>query len=67
MCFNFLHLAEEISRVHVVLFHFDYWLQIRLTEALQQKSAEQDLKPKELEELAKRDDWRKELKQLEDK
>ncbi|XP_057431958.1 partner of Y14 and mago isoform X2 [Lotus japonicus] len=40
---------------------------IRLTEALQQKSAEQDLKPEQLEKLAKLDDWRKELKQLEDK
>lgn len=40
---------------------------IRLTEALQEKTAEQDLKPEQLEKLAKLEDWRKELKQLEDK
>ncbi|KAJ1434988.1 putative partner of Y14-mago protein [Sesbania bispinosa] len=40
---------------------------IRLTEALQQKTEEQDLKPEQLEKLAKLEDWRKELKQLEDK
>ncbi|XP_028800938.1 partner of Y14 and mago [Neltuma alba] len=39
---------------------------IRLTEALQQKSAEQDLKPEQLEKLSKLEDWRKELKLLED-
>ncbi|TKY60178.1 Partner of Y14 and mago [Spatholobus suberectus] len=39
---------------------------IRLTEALQQKSAEQDLKPEQLEKVAKLEDWRRELKQLED-
>ncbi|XP_045817822.1 partner of Y14 and mago-like [Trifolium pratense] len=39
---------------------------IRLTEALQEKTAEQDLKPEQLEKLAKLEDWRKELKQLED-
>jgi len=42
-------------------------VQIRLTEALQEKTAEQDLKPEQLEKLAKLEDWRKELKQLEDK
>ncbi|CAL5183134.1 unnamed protein product [Lathyrus oleraceus] len=40
---------------------------IRLTEALQEKTAEQDLKPEQLEKLAKLEDWRKELKQLENK
>lgn len=40
---------------------------IRLTEALQEKTAEQDLNPEQLEKLAKLEDWRKELKQLEDK
>ncbi|KAK4271129.1 hypothetical protein QN277_019866 [Acacia crassicarpa] len=40
---------------------------IRLTEALQQKSAEKDLKPEQLEKLSKLEDWRKELKLLEDK
>ncbi|CAJ1938271.1 unnamed protein product [Sphenostylis stenocarpa] len=39
---------------------------IRLTEALEQKSVEQDLNPEQLEKLAKLEDWRKELKQLED-
>ncbi|XP_020204681.1 partner of Y14 and mago [Cajanus cajan] len=39
---------------------------IRLTEALEQKSAEQDLKPEQLEKIAKLEDWRRELKQLED-
>lgn len=42
-------------------------MQIRLTEALQEKTAEQDLKPEQLEKLAKLEDWRKELKQLENK
>ncbi|KAI9087173.1 hypothetical protein K1719_030808 [Acacia pycnantha] len=40
---------------------------IRLTEALQQKSAEKDLKPEQLEKLSKLEDWRKELKLLENK
>ncbi|GAU43300.1 hypothetical protein TSUD_389990 [Trifolium subterraneum] len=40
---------------------------IRLTEALQEKTAEQDLKPEQLEKLAKLEDWRNELKQMEDK
>ncbi|ESW31594.1 hypothetical protein PHAVU_002G251000 [Phaseolus vulgaris] len=39
---------------------------IRLTEALEQKSAEQELNPEQLEKLAKLEDWRRELKQLED-
>ncbi|KAL2343146.1 hypothetical protein Fmac_004431 [Flemingia macrophylla] len=39
---------------------------IRLTEALEQKSAEQDLLPEQLEKIAKLEDWRRELKQLED-
>ncbi|KAK7319906.1 hypothetical protein RJT34_04634 [Clitoria ternatea] len=39
---------------------------IRLTEALQQKTAEQDLKPEQLGKLEKLEDWRKELKLLED-
>ncbi|XP_047153526.1 partner of Y14 and mago-like [Vigna umbellata] len=39
---------------------------IRLTEALEQRSADQDLKPEQLEKLAKLEDWRRELKQLED-
>ncbi|KHN48107.1 Partner of Y14 and mago [Glycine soja] len=39
---------------------------IRLSEALEQKSAEQDLKPEQLEKLAKLEDWRRELKLLED-
>lgn len=42
-------------------------MQIRLTESLQQKTAEQDLKPEQLDKLAKLEDWRKELKLLEDK
>ncbi|TKY71314.1 Partner of Y14 and mago [Spatholobus suberectus] len=40
---------------------------IRLTEVLRQKTAEQDMKPEQLEKLAKLEDWRKELKLLEDK
>ncbi|KAL3020711.1 hypothetical protein AAZX31_05G159100 [Glycine max] len=39
---------------------------IRLTEALEQKSTEQNLKPEQLEKLAKLEDWRRELKLLED-
>ncbi|KAI4296271.1 hypothetical protein L6164_036244 [Bauhinia variegata] len=40
---------------------------IRLTEALQQKTTEQDVKPEQLDKIAKLEDWRKELKLLEDK
>ncbi|CAL0306526.1 unnamed protein product [Lupinus luteus] len=40
---------------------------IRLTEELQQKTAEKDLKPEQLDKLAKLEDWRNELKVLEDK
>ncbi|XP_027916984.1 partner of Y14 and mago [Vigna unguiculata] len=39
---------------------------IRLTEALEQRSSDQDLKPEQLEKLAKLEDWRRELKELED-
>ncbi|KAI4299030.1 hypothetical protein L6164_032525 [Bauhinia variegata] len=39
---------------------------IRLTEALQQKTPVQDMKPEQLDKLAKLEDWRKELKLLED-
>ncbi|KAH1134852.1 hypothetical protein GLYMA_05G170200v4 [Glycine max] len=39
---------------------------IRLTEALEQKSTEQNLKPEQLEKLAKLEDWHRELKLLED-
>jgi len=44
----------------------DCYIQIRLTEALEKKSAEQELNPEQLEKLAKLEDWRRELKQLED-
>ncbi|GER26716.1 partner of Y14-MAGO [Striga asiatica] len=40
---------------------------IRLTEAQQQKASEKDLKPEQLEKVAKLDGWRNELKLLEDK
>ncbi|KAE9602892.1 hypothetical protein Lal_00049997 [Lupinus albus] len=40
---------------------------IRLTVELQQKTAEKDLKPEQLDKLAKLEDWRNELKALEDK
>ncbi|XP_010533850.1 PREDICTED: partner of Y14 and mago [Tarenaya hassleriana] len=40
---------------------------IRLTEAQQQKTAPQDLKPEQLEKFSKLEDWRQELKALEDK
>ncbi|KAL7119504.1 hypothetical protein ACP275_02G066800 [Erythranthe tilingii] len=40
---------------------------IRLTEAQQQKTAEKDLKPEQLEKVAKLESWRNELKLLEDK
>ncbi|MED6157433.1 hypothetical protein PIB30_023004 [Stylosanthes scabra] len=40
---------------------------IRQTETLQQKTAEKDMKPEQLEKLAKLEDWRNELKLLEDK
>ncbi|KAF8062606.1 hypothetical protein N665_1196s0012 [Sinapis alba] len=40
---------------------------IRLTEAQQQKTAPQDLKPEQLEKFSKLEEWRQELKALEDK
>uniref|UniRef100_A0A1J3J4I4 Partner of Y14 and mago n=1 Tax=Noccaea caerulescens TaxID=107243 RepID=A0A1J3J4I4_NOCCA len=40
---------------------------IRLTEAQQQKTAPRDLKPEQLEKFSKLEDWRQELKALEDK
>ncbi|KAK7247324.1 hypothetical protein RIF29_42205 [Crotalaria pallida] len=40
---------------------------IRLTEEMQQKTAAKDLKPEQLDKLEKLEDWRKELKLLEDK
>ncbi|KAL1222895.1 Partner of Y14 and mago [Cardamine amara subsp. amara] len=40
---------------------------IRLTEAQQQKTAPQDLKPEQLEKFSKLEEWRQELKTLEDK
>ncbi|KAJ7946653.1 partner of Y14 and mago-like [Quillaja saponaria] len=40
---------------------------IRLTEAQQLKIPQQDMKPEQLDKLAKLEDWRKELKLLEDK
>lgn len=42
-------------------------LQIRLTEAQQQKTQPQDMKPEQLDKMRKLDDWHKELKLLEDK
>lgn len=40
---------------------------IRLTEAQQQKTDEKDMKPEQLEKMAKLESWRNELKLLEDK
>ncbi|WZZ57168.1 hypothetical protein YC2023_057275 [Brassica napus] len=40
---------------------------IRLTEAQQQKTAPKDLKPEQLEKFSKLEEWRLELKALEDK
>ncbi|MED6119528.1 hypothetical protein PIB30_012719 [Stylosanthes scabra] len=40
---------------------------IRQTETLQEKTAVKDMKPEQLEKLAKLEDWRNELKLLEDK
>lgn len=40
---------------------------IRLAEAQKQKNVQEELKPEQLEKLAKLEDWRKELKLLEDK
>ncbi|KAH6766957.1 partner of Y14-MAGO [Perilla frutescens var. hirtella] len=40
---------------------------IRLTEAQQQKTMEADMKPEQMEKVAKLEDWRKELKRFEDK
>ncbi|VVA90959.1 unnamed protein product [Arabis nemorensis] len=40
---------------------------IRLTEAQQQKTAPRDLKPEQLEKFSKLEEWRQELKALEDK
>ncbi|XVE67339.1 hypothetical protein DITRI_Ditri08aG0152500 [Diplodiscus trichospermus] len=40
---------------------------IRLAEAQQQKTPQQDMKPEQLEKLAKLEGWREELKLLEDK
>lgn len=41
-------------------------MQIRLTEALQQKASHQNMQPEQLDKLSKLEDWRKELKLLED-
>lgn len=41
-------------------------MQIRLTEALQQKTSQQNMQPEQLDKLSKLEDWRKELKLLED-
>ena len=43
---------------------YNVWLQIRLTEALQQKTG-QDLNPEQMEKIAKLEDWHRELKLLE--
>ena len=40
---------------------------IRLTEAQQQKTASRDLNPEQLEKFSKLEEWRQELKALEDK
>ncbi|XP_057493025.1 partner of Y14 and mago-like [Actinidia eriantha] len=40
---------------------------IRLTEAQQQKTVQQDMKPEQLEKIEKLEGWRKELKLLEDR
>ncbi|XP_057464596.1 partner of Y14 and mago-like [Actinidia eriantha] len=40
---------------------------IRLTEAQQQKTVQQDMKPEQLEKVEKLEGWRKELKLLEDR
>ncbi|KAL0794500.1 hypothetical protein Bca101_065877 [Brassica carinata] len=40
---------------------------IRLTEAQQQKTAPKDLKPEQLEKFSKLEEWKQELKALEDK
>lgn len=42
-------------------------LQIRLTESQQQKMAQEDMKPEQLDKLIKLEGWRKEVKHLEDK
>lgn len=47
-------------------FSCEILLQIRLTEGQQQKTGN-DLKPEQQEKVAKLEDWRKELKLLEDK
>jgi len=40
---------------------------IRLTETQQQKMAQEDMKPEQLDKLIKLEGWRKEVKHLEDK
>lgn len=42
-------------------------LQIRLTEAQLQKTAQEDMKPEQLEKWTKLEGWHKELQLLEDK
>lgn len=44
-----------------------FYSQIRLTEAQKQKTVQEEMKPEQLDKLAKLEDWRKELKLLEDK
>ena len=44
-----------------------FHMQIRLAEAQQQKTPQQDMKPEQLEKFAKLEGWREELKLLEDK
>lgn len=68
-CFQFL--KHQVYKGFSVLFlaHLNIGLhmQIRLTEAQQQKTPQQDMKPEQLEKLAKLEGWRQELKLLEDK
>lgn len=45
----------------------DCFVQVRIAEGQQQKTAPEDMKPEQLEKLAKLESWRQELKLLEGK
>ena len=57
-------LAPFYILVHLIVCSI---LQIRLSEAQQQKTTQEDMKPEQLDKLIKLEGWRKELKHLEDK
>ncbi|KAL0348267.1 UNVERIFIED_CONTAM: Partner of Y14 and mago [Sesamum angustifolium] len=65
---NGLSLSGNASLRHLLQVQPSVQLQrIRMTEAQKQSSAEKDMKPEQLEKVAKLEGWQNELKLLEDK